>query len=100
MIDLTQTQLETVLSILEAYVPDFEVRVFGSRYKGNAVKYSDLDLVLVGEKKLDFPALSKIHDAFEESDLPFRVDVLDWNVITPDFQKIIAGGYEIIKRAN
>jgi predicted nucleotidyltransferase len=100
MIDLTKPQLETVLSILEAYIPDFEVRVFGSRYHGTAAKYSDLDLVLVGEKKLDFAALSKIRDAFEESNLPFRVDVLDWNAITPNFQKIIADGYETIKRAN
>jgi predicted nucleotidyltransferase len=98
MIDLTPAQLREVLTILEMHVPDYEVRVFGSRYKGTAAKYSDLDLVLIGKTKLELPLLAKVNDAFEESDLPFRVDVLDCNDITPEFQKVIAGGYEIIKR--
>lgn len=98
MIDLTDAQLETVLTILEELVPNCEVRVFGSRIKGTAAKYSDLDLVCVGEEKLAFRALSKISDAFEESDLPFRVDILDWNAITPEFQKIIGNSYEVIKQ--
>jgi predicted nucleotidyltransferase len=100
MIDLTKTQLAAVLNILMEYAPECEARVFGSRYKGTAAKYSDLDLALVGKTKLEFSLLAKVSDAFEESDLPFRVDLLDWNAITPEFQKIVASGYEIIKRAN
>jgi predicted nucleotidyltransferase len=98
MIDLTKEQLEILLTILEEFVPNCEVRVFGSRFLGTAKKFSDLDLALVGENKIDFQALSKIGEAFEESDLPFRVDVVDWHAITPEFQKVIDRGYEIIKR--
>jgi len=100
MIDLTPAQLREVLTILETHVPDCEVRVFGSRYKGTAAKYSDLDLVLIGRTKLEITLLAKVNDAFEESDLPFRVDVLDWNAITPEFQKVVANGYYTIKQPN
>jgi len=30
------------------------------------------------------------------SDLPFRVDILDWNAISPEFKKVIEQGYEVI----
>jgi predicted nucleotidyltransferase len=33
--------------------PNCEVRAFGSRLEGNADKYSDLDLVLVGNEELN-----------------------------------------------
>jgi hypothetical protein len=42
---------------------------------------------------------SQFHSKTSEAQ-PVRVDLLDWNAITPEFQKIIASGYEIIKRAN
>jgi len=42
--------------------------------------------------------LGELKDAFEESDLPYRADVLDWNEISPAFQAtIMRGGYEIIQ---
>lgn len=47
MIKVTDEQLKIVLDILQQYVPDAEVRVFGSRYNLTARKYSDLDLAIV-----------------------------------------------------
>jgi len=35
--------------------------------------------------------------AFSESDLPFMVDVLDWNTVSPRFREVIAGAYEILQ---
>jgi len=39
----------------------------------------------------------KLMDAFEESDLPIKVDVLDWNTIDTDFQEIVAKRYEVLE---
>lgn len=97
MIDITKEQFEIVLDILEKFVPNCEVRVFGSRYKGNAQKYSDLDLAIVENEKLSWKLIADIREAFEESELPFRVDVIDWNSISLEFKKIIEEGYEVIK---
>lgn len=96
MIDVTENELKIVLEILNKYVPNCEVRVFGSRYKWNARKYSDLDLVIVGKKKLDWKLIFDIKEAFQESELIFRVDVLDWNTITEEFKRVIEDGYEVI----
>ncbi|MDO8686348.1 MAG: hypothetical protein Q7J78_06740 [Clostridiales bacterium] len=45
---------------------------------------------------MDFLLMANIKEAFEESDLPFRVDVLERNAISPEFQKVIEQGYEVI----
>ncbi|GAB4397736.1 MAG: nucleotidyltransferase domain-containing protein [Anaerolineales bacterium] len=96
MIDLAPKDLLTVLQILQTHVPDYEVRAFGSRYHHTAWKYSDLDLAVVGAARLPFATLAAVRIAFEESDLPFRVDVLDWHTLSPEFQQVIAQGYETI----
>ena len=88
-IDINPTHLETIQRILDEHVPDCEVRAFGSRAKWNAEDYSDLDLAVVGDQPRGWRTLSRLKDAFEESDLPFRVDVLDWHDISDKFQAII-----------
>lgn len=97
MIDLTQEQLSIVLEILNKFVPDYEVRVFGSRYKGNAKKYSDLDLVIINNEKLKWNVIADIREAFEESELPFRVDIIEWENVSEEFRKVIESGFEVIK---
>jgi type I restriction enzyme S subunit len=97
MIDVSPTQLQTIQAILKRIAPTCEARVFGSRYQWTAKDYSDLDLAMVGDGKLPFKKLSALRTAFEESDLPYRVDVLDWHAISPEFQKVIERGYEVIQ---
>lgn len=50
------------------------VILFGSRAKGNMHERSDIDLAITG-KLLDRHQLADIMMAFDESDLPFLVDV-------------------------
>ena len=97
MIDLQPHHLEIIRNILAEYVPEAEVRVFGSRITGKARPFSDMDLAVVIKAKLDWKILAEMKEAFEESDLPFRVDVLDWHTIDDNFRKVILGKYEILK---
>jgi predicted nucleotidyltransferase len=99
MIDLSPRHLETVRKILAQYVPECEIRAFGSRVNSTAKNYSDLDLAVVGSSKLSDDALRRLGEAFEESELPFRVDVLDWHTISSSFQKVIEKGYEAVQEA-
>jgi Predicted nucleotidyltransferases len=98
VICISPRELEIVEDILRECVPDCEVRVFGSRYKRTHKAYSDLDLAIVdrGGGKLSFRKLGELKDAFEESDLPFRVDVVDYNAVSDAFRKIIDAGYETL----
>lgn len=88
-IDINPTHLETVQRILDEHVPECEVRAFGSRAKWNAEDYSDLDLAVVSDQPLDWRILSQLKMDFEESDLPFRVDVLDWHDISDEFRAMV-----------
>lgn len=77
MLNLTPTQLAIVRGLLARHVPDREVRAFGSRVTGRARRWSDLDLVVMGPEALPDLALAHLRADLEDSDLPFRVDLLE-----------------------
>ena len=97
MIDVPDKDLNTVKEIPGKYVPGMEVRVFGSRVNGCSKSYSDLDLAIVDKEEIPRPILIQLKDAFQESNLPFRVDIIEWNKITPEFQNIINQNYQLLK---
>ena len=97
MLDLQPEYRAMVDSLLARYFPDCEVRAYGSRVKGDAAKYSDLDISIVGSTKLDRTQLMELRNAFDESDLPIRVDVHDWHNTSPEFRKIIEERYVVIR---
>ena len=78
-----------VRDILRKHVPDHEVWAFGSRAKGRAKRYSDLDAAVIGETALPLRTLGRLANDFPESDLPWRVDVVDWATTQPAFRAII-----------
>jgi predicted nucleotidyltransferase len=85
--------LEMVLTILRHRIPDRTVWAFGSRVNGNARKNSDLDLAIQGDEALSDEIYSQLVDDFDESDIPIRVDLLDWNRIDNDFKPHITERY-------
>ncbi|WNY24912.1 nucleotidyltransferase domain-containing protein [Methanolapillus millepedarum] len=96
MIDVSDSERKIIVSILREYVPDAEVWVYGSRYRGNARKLSDLDLTVVAAEKLSSGILLQMKEAFADSLLPYLVDISEWNTLPPHFQKIILQGHEVI----
>ena len=98
MLDIAPQHLETIKGILAEYVVECEVRVFGSRAGGTAKDYSDLDIVIVGTAKIKRRVKMLLREAFEKSDLPFRVDVVDYNAVSDSFRAIIENNYEVIQK--
>lgn len=89
-IDLRPDHAKIVHEIIARYLPaGLSVRVFGSRAKWTAKPHSDLDLALKSKEPLPRSVLGDLAEAFSESDLPFRVDVVDWHTVTPTFQAVI-----------
>jgi uncharacterized protein len=91
MLDLTPEQLLLLRAILAARLPRREVRAFGSRANGRAKPHSDLDLVVMGEEPIPDPVLAELHADLDDSDLPFRVDVVLWPETPPALRESIAG---------
>jgi type I restriction enzyme S subunit len=98
MIDIQPDHLELIRNILDRHIPGIEVRAFGSRVSGQKKPYSDLDLVIVGQKQLPQKAYYQLKDAFEESSLPFRIDLLDWHRISSSFRRVIEQAYQVIQK--
>lgn len=73
------------------------VWAFGSRATGTAKPASDLDLAIAcGEpcrtacdSVMNMKTLSALQDAFAQSTLPIKVDIVDWAETNPSFRKII-----------
>lgn len=90
-------ELALIQKILGDIVPHCEVWAFGSRVNGNPKPFSDLDLVMLDRQPISLDTRANLAEAFSESDLPWKVDLLDWHSISPEFQKIIQANYEVIQ---
>ncbi len=97
MTDVRSDQLAEIKSILEQYVPGCEVPAFGFRVTGMTKPWSDLDLAVIGPESLGFQKIGRLIEAFQESTLPFRVDVLDRHNVSSSFHQIIAQHYAVIQ---
>lgn len=98
MIEIEPHNLDIIRNILKEYAKGIEVRTFGSRIRGTARKFSDIDIALVGNDKLSDKMISDLKEALSNSDLPYKVDILDWKAISPEFRKTIENqGFEILK---
>jgi len=89
LINISPENWRIVRDILQRYVPDREVWAFGSRAKWTAKEFSDLDIAIIGDKPLSIALTADLREAFQESALPFKVDIVDWVNITPSFQQVI-----------
>ena len=83
---MSVTELTLVQSILNTWLPTREVRMFGSRARGKPKAYSDLDLVIMGDTPTPLSTMGQLHEAFANSDLPWRVDLVDWADTSPEFR--------------
>ena len=90
-IDLSAKHRRIVLDVLAERLPRSAlVWVFGSRATGRARRYSDLDLAIDAGRPLTLDEAAILRDDFEESDLPYRVDLVDWRAIDDRFRRLIA----------
>ncbi|WP_423709634.1 nucleotidyltransferase family protein [Undibacterium sp. WLX3042] len=88
-IAITPEQWLIVSAILQKHVPENEVWAFGSRATHTEKPYSDLDLAIIGDTPLTLSLLATIEHDFSESNLPFKVDVVDWATLSPAFREIV-----------
>ena len=93
-IDITAGQRKTVLSLLEKHLPNTAAWVYGSRAKWTARPQSDLDMVVFATPEQNSQVFD-LREAFEESNLPFRVDLFVWDDVPERFRKRIKQDYVV-----
>lgn len=93
--------LELVRTVLSRHLPQAEVWAYGSRVNGDCHEASDLDLVVRNPAAFDeaLPDLPDLKEALVESNLPIRVDVVDWARIPESFRREIERAYVVVRRS-
>ena len=95
-VDLTAEQRGIILGLLRTHLPNVTVWAYGSRVRWNARPYSDLDLVAFTSPGQE-SQLANLKDAFEESPLPFEVDLLAWDNLPESFHRRIKQEYAVLQ---
>jgi len=68
---------------------DSALILFGSYADGSAGPRSDLDLAVKAPGALPLAAWARFEELLEESELPFRVDVVDYHRVREPFRDVI-----------
>lgn len=87
-----------IQTVLEQHVPQHEVWAFGSRARGIPKPYSDLDLAIISDQPVGLPTLAALAEGFVESDLPYKVDLVDWATANASFRPVIEQSKVVIRR--
>ena len=94
-IDVTAADRRTILSLIERYLPDTAAWIHGSRAKWTSRPQSDLDLVVFATPE-QRGRVGALREAFEESNLPFRVDLLVWDEVPETFRRKIEAEHVVL----
>ena len=96
-IDVTAGQCRTILALLDRHLPDTAAWAYGSRVKGTSRPASDLDLVVFARPEQS-AQVAELREAFEESDLPFRVDLFVWDETPESFRTRIEAEHAVLNK--
>ena len=94
-IDLAAEHRRTVLALLNRHLPNTTVWAYGSRAKWTSHPASDLDLVAFANPSQS-ARIAELREAFDESNLPFRVDLFVWGNVPEGFQQRIKADHVVV----
>jgi len=99
---LSENAVNIIRNIFTSSKNVARVDVFGSRAKGNYRNGSDIDFAIFGNDKFCYDDLADICGKFEDSDLPYFVDCVNFATIKNDKLKehILRVGKTIFRREN
>ena len=100
MLYVAPHHLAIVREIQRRHIPNHDVFAFGSRTSGTARRYSDLDLAVITDTPLSIDVSGAMQEDFSESDLPFRVDLLDWALTAENFRRVVEANRILLQAAN
>jgi uncharacterized protein len=95
---LAEDHARLLRDIIDRIAPGAEVWIFGSRASGRARRFSDVDLLFTRPSSLSWQQRAQLRDAFEASELPFRVDVVESAGLAPGMADRIAAERRLLTR--
>ena len=95
-VDIAPKHLQMISAVLAERLPDTEVWAYGSRVTGCSWRYSDLDLVAVGNQAICATLKEDVLDELSETLVPYIVDLKDWHTIPKHWRDEILRCYAVI----
>ncbi|MCD8077220.1 MAG: nucleotidyltransferase domain-containing protein [Lachnospiraceae bacterium] len=92
MLDVKKKYLRDMKEIFYAYCPKAEIWAYGSRVKGESHPASDLDLVVKSFSDKD-KSLTQLRALLNDSDIPFLIDIQEYDRLPASFQQEIERNY-------
>lgn len=75
--------------VLKALFPDAKIILYGSRARGDARENSDIDIAIDAGKKVSRHDINEARSMFEESNIIFKIDIIDYHAVSEILQKQI-----------
>ena len=92
MLNVKEEYLKELKDIFTKYCPKAEIWAYGSRVKNDCHSGSDLDLVVKSFNE-DNKHLGELKDLLNDSDIPFLIDIQDFEKLPKSFQDEIKKEY-------
>ena len=66
-----------LVGILSVLFPDAKIYLFGSRARGTATEFSDIDIALDEGKTIDRLRIGEAVAMLNESNIPYKIEIVD-----------------------
>lgn len=97
-VDLPPEHRSQVLAIIKGRLPEARIWVYGSRAKGRARRYSDLDLMLDDRgRPIPGSVMGNLDEDFDESGLPIIVVLHDLARIDATFLTLVRRDFVLLE---
>lgn len=87
-LNIDEESLSILKEIFKKYSPKAQVIAYGSRIKNDSHSGSDLDLAIKNLKQNNYD-ISQIKEIIRESNIPFLVDINEFETLPKSFQQEI-----------
>ena len=98
MNNYTESYRQIIVPIVEKYLPDAKIILYGSRARQDFREGSDIDVALDLGCKIDRSIMSNIIGDLEESNVVVPFDMVDFYAVSEDMQKNILKDGVVWKR--
>jgi predicted nucleotidyltransferase len=78
-----------IIALISALIPEAKIYLFGSRARNTNSEWSDIDIALDAGTRLPKLTVSEIRDIMEATNLPYKVDIVDFHAVYEALQQAI-----------
>lgn len=89
MNEINQETKNKIISLISALAPHAKIILFGSRARGTASKWSDIDIALEAHPPLPLELVDELASIFEATNIPYKIQIMDKHYVSKEMQEAI-----------